>query len=315
VTHWIRVSSEVNIPGRLGAEERKALSAVFSNKPGSPWELAVRRLGLPLPREEVLRFVDGVPFFNATAFARTVQPGWWRAFRAQWRLEKFVAALSIELPLGEAAIRESVALGLVVQLISLRLPAAGERARAGWLMDPATAPPTARATIRKLLALQGRRARLSPAWGSLFSSAAHEPIPDSFPVEFHDEPPLDRAVHEVATPVTLDPVTFTGIPIAPGRVEGVLGLSVLAFAQARPTSVEEFGIASAVAFAEGGAFAHACCIARERGLPCVSGLGKAFWRSAEEWRRQGHTVEVTLDGAAGTLLCRPRAVAPAFPTR
>ncbi len=52
--------------------------------------------------------------------------------------------------------------------------------------------------------------------------------------------------------------------------------SVLIFTSARPDSILFFGQASAVLFLKGGLLSHACSIAREQMLPCVTGLGPRF---------------------------------------
>jgi len=108
--------------------------------------------------------------------------------------------------------------------------------------------------------------------------------------------------------------------VCPGIVEGELqwvdangflnlsedgAPSILCFARARPETTEHFSNASALIFAEGGALSHACSIARERGIPTVSGLGRTFAGAIQAWRKAGVRVHVRLNGGTGEVSCSP----------
>ncbi|MGZ3659798.1 MAG: PEP-utilizing enzyme [Bdellovibrionota bacterium] len=330
---WLKVSEEVSLPGRLTTEEQGRLRAVFdSANPASPWRKALARLSLAVPQGETLRFVNGVPYFNAGVMAEatsqgTVYPergsagevryrsrgGLWRMGRllyTQWKLEAFLGALSEKIPEGETAIEESVALGLAVQLLLLRLHAGGEGALAERLADPERAPKMERATLRKVLAAQSRRTRLSAAWASLYTNLPNREAAPELAAYFWNEPLKETARERV--PVSREPKSWKGIPICPGVASGDLvfpGASkrkgVLVFPHARPSAVEHFEGASGVVFAEGGALAHACCVAREMGIPAVSGVGKDFLLHAQAWAEAGIRVEIAINGSDGSVHCNP----------
>jgi phosphohistidine swiveling domain-containing protein len=221
--------------------------------------------------------------------------------RVQWKLEKFIHSLKEELPATDAAkIEESVALGLAVQILMMRLPSADPKDLGIWLALPDQAPRAARATLERIDKLVRRRNLLSPAWKSVFprqtaAEAAEGPAPAA----------ISKAKDWKGIPIVAGKVRGTFVLIDPLRmpkdIELPQGPLILCFTKARPESVEFFPRAQAVAFAEGGAVAHACSIARERNLPCVSGLGPDFAAAIKSWSASGETVELTLDGAEGSV--------------
>lgn len=108
---------------------------------------------------------------------------------------------------------------------------------------------------------------------------------------------------------------YSGLPVCAGQVTGkavivrsvkkfvppdIGDFSVLVFPKARPETVEVFSHAAALLFAEGGALSHACTVAREQGIPCITGLGVEFFETLENLTVQG-SVFIALDGAAGTV--------------
>lgn len=332
---WVKVSDEVGIPAELSAEGQARLGQVFDPmNPDSPWSRALHRLGLamPLPAPPVIRFVRGVPYFNGSLLAwvssqGTVEPhegadggvlyrsrlglfGFLRLMRAQWRLEVFFKSTeTIVDPL-----EESIALGIAIQSLVQRLPSGSERETAAWLAAPSAAPAPLRPTLTKLLAIQKRRNELSKAWAELFPGASGASGP-RLPPHFWDEPPPVSLEDSVSDDVRLGR-ELAGIPIGPGQVEALLllvedqgaplppgGPFVLLFPRARPETTELFGSGAAVLFAEGGALSHACSVAREQGIVCVSGLGRGLVQAAQEWRRRGLKITARVDGASGKVLC------------
>ena len=335
---WVKVSDEVGLPAELSADEQARLASVFdSASPTSAWSRALARLGLPMPEPAppVVRFVGGVPYFNGSLLAwvssqGTVEPhegeggevlyrsrlglfGIFRVMRAQWRLEMFLKAIEeIEDPL-----EESIALGIAIQALVQRLPARSETETAAWLAAPAAAPAPLRPTLSKLLALQKRRNELSRAWAKLFPASAFPATGQDLPPHFWNEPPALSQKPEAAG--TGDPLLgkeLHGIPIGAGQVEGRLllvddhaapiqgdGPFVLLFPKARPETTELFGRGAAVLFAEGGALSHACSVAREQGIVCVSGLGRGLVQAARLWQQQRKKILVRVDGGSGQVLC------------
>ena len=74
---------------------------------------------------------------------------------------------------------------------------------------------------------------------------------------------------------------------------------VLVFPTARPDTVNYFELASAVVFGAGGALCHACTIAREQNLTCVTALGGAFIKAMEEAKQRDLWLNV--NGASGEV--------------
>jgi hypothetical protein len=219
----------------------------------------------------------------------------------QWKLEKFIHSLKDELPATDAGkIEESVALGLAVQILMMRLPSADPKDLGIWLALPDQAPRAARATVERIDKLVRRRNRLSPAWKAIFPrQAAWDPAEVSAPAA------VSEATNWKGIPIVAGKISGTFVLIDPLRMPKDVGLPqgplILCFTKARPESVEFFPRAQAVAFAEGGAVAHACSIARERNLPCVSGLGPDFAAAIKSWAAAGDRIELVLDGAAGSV--------------
>ncbi|MCM2324219.1 MAG: PEP-utilizing enzyme [Oligoflexia bacterium] len=217
---------------------------------------------------------------------------------AQWRLERYLAERLREgAPLPETnddKIVESLALGLAVLALTLRLPAHDEARLAAWLATPSSAPFSARATLIRIQALQRRRSALSPAWREFFPSELAE-------IREAGETGVPRAA---ALEPPLGERTFKGLPVCTGEVEGRLrDGEILVFAQARPETAEIFVAGArprAVLYAQGGVLSHACTLAREAGIPCVTGLGPEFLALT----RANGELTVRMDGATGEVTVR-----------
>lgn len=337
---WLKVADEVGIPSVLSPDEATSLALIFdAENSGSAWSLAIERLGFSQPWHlgPVLRFVGGVPFFNGSLLAAitsqgTITPrrgkndgiiyesklglfGIFRMMRAHWRLEVFLRSKE---PIADP-IEESIALGLAIQSLSQRLPAKGELDTAAWLADPALAPVPLRPTIEKILRLQRRRNSLSAAWKALFPAKISRPPPtleSSLPAHFWNEPAAAKP-QETSPAESFLGRRAKGIPICPGKASGRLvlvegypaalpaidGPLVLLFPKARPETTELFHQAIAVIYGEGGALSHACSVAREQGVICVSALGRDLVKEARAWQSAGKIVYAEVDGASGGLLC------------
>lgn len=337
---WVKVSDEVGIPSVLSPEEETKLASIFNGAdPASAWRRALASVGMNMAPAEapVLRFVAGVPYFNGSLLAwvsshGTVWPkpatdggvayesslgvlGLFRVLYGQWKVEFFLKAPSGSL----APIEESIALGLAIQSLMQRFPSKSDHDTASWLASPASAPAALRGTLEKVLTLQKRRNSLSKEWAALFRGVSPSSVSQESPAHFWNEP--------ATAPVA--PVAFSafaggkrkGIPICPGQTEAELFLVehekntqlppgvpfVLLFPKARPETTELFSSGVAVLFGEGGALSHACSVARESGVICVSGLGKEVVIAARQWQAAGKKVRATVDGSSGEVLFSPEA--------
>lgn len=289
-------------------------------------------------RDLLLRWHNDAPYINWSLMVEMVTSGWvalipspaggyehivktnifglFRLLKSQWRVGAYLAdRLAPDRPLPatpDEQLMESTALGLALQSIMLRLPAHTPQELASWLAAPDSAPQKVRRTVKEIQAIQKRRTQMSSAWEELFP---HHPEPAHLkpaPAFFWDEPPQDTA----AAPVERAPIQndWTGLPVCAGQVTGrailvrkvvsSLGaldpsdFPVLVFPRARPETVELFPHASALLFAEGGAMSHACTVAREQGIPCITALGPDFFQRLEE---MGGSLWIAMDGAAGTV--------------
>ncbi|MEZ0260518.1 MAG: PEP-utilizing enzyme [Alphaproteobacteria bacterium] len=289
-------------------------------------------------RDLLLRWHNDAPYINWSLMVEMVTSGWvalmpsasggfehivktnlfglFRLLKSQWKVGAYLAErLTPDRPLpvsSDEQLVESTALGLALQSIMLRLPAHTPQELATWLAAPDSAPQKVRRTVKEIQAIQKHRTLLSPAWEELFPHHLEPAHLKPAPAYFWDEPPKDVTVAPVQrAPIQND---WTGLPVCAGQVTGKAILvrkvvsslgaldpsdfPVLVFPRARPETVELFPHASALLFAEGGAMSHACTVAREQGIPCITGLGPDFFQRLEE---MGGSLWIAMDGAAGTV--------------
>jgi phosphohistidine swiveling domain-containing protein len=336
-TLWLKFSDEASLPYPLSTEERRKLEDIYNAADeGSVWNRAAVRLGMHPGGSALVRWHEGVPYVNWSLMTGIISCGSVEVVRAsdgnyayaaratlmrlpalmrsQWRAAQYVEQkLAAALPeTRDEKLIESTALGLALQAIMLRLPAHTPRDLAGWLAAPDSAPLKLQRTIRQMQAIQKRRTRLSPAWFELFPK--RDGAEPAVPAFFWDEPP-SRPVEKIAAIADADKTEWQGLPVCAGQVTGRIfvvrklkdfvtpdmsDFPVLVFPRARPDTTELFPHASALLFAEGGALSHACTVAREQGIPCVTGLGVDFLDALESKAGQGR-VFAAVDGSAGTV--------------
>lgn len=330
-TLWLRFSEESSLPSLLTEEERTRLDAVFNPAdPDSGWSRAGAMLGLRFPPgQRLLRWHEGAPYINWTQLCRSISAGWitpvpdaaapyryalhYRlsglpAFtRIQWRIARFLAGKTdpeTALPGDpEEAIAESLALGIAMLSLTMRLPAHDPAALAGWLAEPAGAPASLRRPLTQLQAAQLRRTSLSFAWHRLFPPRADAGESMPGPAFFWNEPQAASAPSPAAQ--TGPAEQWKGLAISGKEVTarallnpteamlaGMQGPVAAVFAQARPETVNLFPLLAAALYGEGGAMSHACTVAREQNLPCITALGRGF---IAEMKRLGEAGEVWLD--------------------
>ena len=332
---WLKFSDEASLPFPLSPAERARLDEIYNSADkGSVWNCACDLLGMPAGGGALLRWHDGVPYINwglmtgviscgSIEVVRQAGGGYGYAargtvlrlpalVRSQWRTAQYVEKrLAEPLPGGHnEKILESTALGLALQAIMLRLPKHTPADLAGWLAAPDSAPAKLRRTILQMQAIQKRRTQLSSAWFELFPKRDGAEPPG--PAFFWDEPPALTPA-PTAPPRAATQSEWQGLPVCAGRVTGravlvrrlkdftpppVADFPVLVFPKAKPETTEVFSHASALLFAEGGALSHACTIAREQGIPCITGLGTGFFEQMENAKG---AVFLTLDGASGSV--------------
>lgn len=319
-TLWVRFAEDAGLPQTLSTEERGRLERIFT--PAGHWGKAVRALGLNMDTAPQLRWVEGYPYSNWSSVVRMVGGGWIGLERQgegygyttgsplafvtflvrQFRLSLYLArTLKSPVPQEQdARIIESLALGIALLALTMRLPKHDPAQLAAWLADPAQAP----AAVKDIQALQLRRTALSEAWAVWFPARPEEESVQG-PAQFWNEPPQSASEDDQPEAAS----SWKGIPVCPGLVTGrivIMGRDavlpetndplILVFPRARPETTEWFGRAAAVIYAEGGALSHACTLAREQGMPCVTAVGKGFLN-----QMAGRNTWLKVDGASGAV--------------
>ncbi|HRI77526.1 MAG TPA: PEP-utilizing enzyme [Alphaproteobacteria bacterium] len=303
----------------------------------SPWRRALKMLGMTPPPADVqmIFWHQGAPYLNGSALAvilsdgtAVAMPDAARGFRfvtphkirsiprvmaAQWRVTRFVQDRLRDITKPDAdAIAESLALGLAVQVLLMRLNAAAAARMPEYLAAPDRAPAMHRQTFRWLQALQVRRTALSPAWHAMFADAAESAYSRSLPPFFWaGETAAGLALAPLSVPDVqkaagglVSAGLFRGLTVSGGQAAGqgivvkrlqdapqYADRPIFIFRHARPETTVYFSQAAAVLFANGGVLSHACVVAREMGVPCITGLGDEFY----EQMAQGETPHLSVD--------------------
>lgn len=324
---WSRLPDD--IPAT--ANDRQILDDVFSAAPASRWRMALERAGLVHvePHAPLIRWRGDTPYFNWSYMTQTVSAGAMEAVpqgsghttRMSYSLRHIAGLLKSQFAIarflqkpddGVDAIVQSLALGLALQSLMLRL-GTDATSLAPWLANPDSAPARHRHVLQQMQQVQMRRTALSPAWKTLFPNAAQGG--DETAPEFYWE----GQVPDVRPTESSDATHWKGQPVSGGRITGLAVLPphdaatlaalrqqyncplMLVFRQARPQAVEHYAYAGAVLFAQGGVLSHACCVARETGLPAVTALGAGFY-DALAARKQAW---LRIDAATGDVELLP----------
>ncbi|TAL38108.1 MAG: hypothetical protein EPN97_04245 [Alphaproteobacteria bacterium] len=334
---WLRFSDEASLPYPLTAEERRKLDSIYDmNDEGSVWNRAAARLGFPAGGGSLLRWVGDVPYINWSFMTTIVSCGAVQPaptpdggysyvergtlmripalLKSQWRVAYYVEnTLGTPLPMTlDGKIVESTALGLALQAVMLRLPKHTPQDFASWLSAPDKAPPRVRRTILQMQEIQKRRTQLSPAWFELFPKRESGEL--TGPAYFWNEPLAEERQPPAPAARAADGAgTWQGLPVCGGQVTGrvfivqkmknfrppdMSDFPILVFRHAKPETTDLFPFAAALLFAEGGALSHACTIAREQGIPSITGLGPEFFERVQGLAANGG-LWLTIDGAKG----------------
>lgn len=314
---WIPLNDELAAPERMTEADLARLEEL--------WREALRELGCEAPADR--RFFerrDGCACLDQELLLSALTEGRPRSFlrraRLQWRVESYLAfdgrgkGPGTEAdPEGSDATRvRSLALGLCQQALLMRLPAHTELQLARWLTQRSEAPRLARATLERLDRVQRLRDALSWSWRGFFDGCESHGGSESREeggsgtggaAETLGEPGTEAG--KPRPPVDASPRSWRGLPVCPGEAEGAFWIvpetpavrppgglpddvAVLIFRRARPDAVEWYPFARAVVFAQGGVLSHACSVARETGIPCLTGVGAEGWEALRRASAQGH---------------------------
>jgi phosphohistidine swiveling domain-containing protein len=336
-TLWTAFPEETLSAMPFDAAQQLALIDVFDLwDETSPFRRALARLNIAVPDAEtdMVMFYKNRPYINATVLTKIVSGGavkpvadetagyrfqtsrspfaYVRLFKLQWRLTQYLQEALQRNAVPEeddAALAESLALGLCLQALMMRLNAAARGNLAQYLADPKAAPAAQRATVMQLQAVQMRRTQLSPVWHKLFPK--QEGAVTEVPPYFWDHP-TDITAAALPQNISSEQRLFYGMPVVGGQVSGLAVVMVddvlppekpadkcvFVFRYARPEAVEAYTMADAVLFGDGGALSHACVVAREQGIPCITGLGGAFY---DRMKAADNQTWLAIDGAAAMV--------------
>jgi phosphohistidine swiveling domain-containing protein len=317
-TLWIKFPDE-SVAGLVFDDAARArFDAVFDvADPSSPWSRAIRAAGFIRLSWPLIKWHEGTPYFNWSAMTTVISGGairvletkdggyafhvlydlraLWNLFSCQWKTVKLM-----QKNFGGDALVESIALGFVLQSLMLRLGGGAPQDLAKWLAGMGKPPPRHAKTVAQLQAVQVRRTALSPIWKNILPAAHGEE--KKLPEFFWNDPPQ----HETISPAHNGP--WKGLPVCPGVMAGpaiavrkvseaqLTGKNILVFRRAKPDSVELYPQASALLFCEGGVLSHACVVAREMNIPCITGLGGDFFDGVER-----DDAILRIDAGAGTV--------------
>lgn len=330
---WLKFPDDAAFTAIPSAEGKRALERVFDTADAqSPWRAALALIGLPVQALPMIKWHRDAPYFNAAALAgvasggalmpeRTPDGGYRLVLRsgigsfvammrAQWRITRFRARVD-HVP---GSLTLSLALGIVMQSHLIRMAAHAAQLPT-YLAAPDSAPVHLRALVADMQALQMKRTALSSHWDAIVTGAADTAV-ESLPEYFWNEP----SVLSIPAART-EQGPWKGLPVCAGMVTGLAvamdrGITlddlatlraryhaplILVFRAARPQSAEFFVAAQALLFCEGGALSHACTVARDRNIPCVTALGYDLWVYVSE----RESAWLSFDGATGTVSIVP----------
>lgn len=339
-TLWIRFADDSGFPEKLLTTDEAALQKIFDmSDKDSLWHQSLDAIGLHAKPTVMVRFVDGTAYINWTAMTGFMTGGmlqpipnkdksfqyktitspmaFFRFLRNQWKisvyLEKTLPAALPQAPQDQ--VRESLALGLALLSLTPRLPRHTPEQLGMWMSDIPHAPKHAQKTLQQIQKLQMRRTQLSSGWKHFITGDDAHRATDQPPALFWNEPstidtPASATISTMATswkgiPVVSGNITAEAIVVtekSPDEMQNASHLQgkILVFARARPETVLFFDYASAILYAEGGTLSHACTVAREQKIPCVTGLGKDFIPSL----KTGDILKV--DASTGTVTLNNR---------
>ena len=335
-TLWFRFPDEDLLFTRFRDTEKKQLEDIFlSTDENSPWNKALKLLKFSPTEEKMICWYCDVPYFNWSEMVRIISGGaiqsvkgknnsygflvsykmraLWKLLRCQWKIVRF-----LQRP-GTEDIAESIALGLVLQALIMRL-GREERSLAVWLAGSAEVPKRYKKLVSQIQAVQMRRTHLSPVWKEFFPERPDNgSVQENLPDHFWDKPP-SGAVRRKLSPAS-KVGQWEGLSVCTGHVAGVVvpvahnsavsefpalkekyaAPLILVFRYARPETTEVFEHADALLFAEGGILSHACTVAREKNIPAVTALGGDFFSQVSKAVQKNRTVWLSVEGGTGMV--------------
>ncbi len=341
-TLWLKFPDEVLLSHEFTPQTKEKLEEVFSYYSlQSPWRKALTLLGMCSVQnaETMIRWHKNKPYFNWSSYTNIISGGsvtlnqgednpYVQVFsykpkhvlgllKIQWKVARFLA----KPPKDMDKLVESIALGLALQSLITRF-GPDHNKMADWLAAPDKTPSKYRETIEQIQSIQVRRTEISDVWREHFdlSGVSDEDI-DGLPEYYWDDRVLEIKDESGAPPQNTG--LWRGKPVCAGSVTGIAVVAgsdldleqikamkaessapvIFVFRSARPETTELFEYADAILFSNGGVLSHACTVAREMGIPCVTDLGTDLYKffEGEQGKRwlQVDASEATVELLAG----------------
>ena len=290
MTEWIRFADESISPQSFSAESLSAMEEL--------WRKALIQIGYDnLPKEAFFRLNMGTAELNLEQMLAVLRAdGVFSLLKMQWKIEKYLSGFQTDAD-PDLQVR-SLGLGICQQALRMRLRSPSEEELARCLIKPQLAPRSARRTINQLLKIQKQRDAISNCWKNFVKTESHAHSTDEVEVI------ANEASHTV----------WSGLPVVPGFTRGKFWIapnnemgkvpedaSILIFRKARPETVSYFPAASGIIFIEGGLLSHACSVAREMKIPCMTQVDPNFLSALLKIKTAELILNVSLNSGASSV--------------
>ena len=299
----------------------------------SLWSQALDDLGLHPKRKpnEIIKWFDHYPYINWSYMSLLLSGGtvhlnrekdntfqmeqklgvigFFRLLQIHWKLSSYLSdTLKTELPENtEDRVRQSLSLGIALLGLQQRLNIHDEKELAKALQNPSILPAQQQETIKQIASIQKRRTSLSSAWEDLLS------ISENQNKNMINRPPYFWNTPENAPKPNRQNAEKTegwnGTGVCGKAVSGKIMVIdslkelpaiatderplILVFQYAKADTIRLFSKTDGILYCNGGALSHACTIAREQNMPCITGLGNHFWKEIKA--RSAETKELWVE--------------------
>lgn len=303
--------------------------------------LGLLNLQYAAPKNGLIKWHDGIPYMNWNYMTDIVTGGSVQLVReddggytmkarhtlssllglvkTHWKISKYLndrLATDASFPeTTDAQIAESLALGICLSALRQRLPAMSEEELANNLRAPEKLGSQHQKTIAQINRIQERRTALSDSWRTYFPEDRGAHDNQNAPAYFWNTAEYSPAPDTQAD--TKNKTEWKGIGVS-GRV--VTGRAIILhsikdmpqitkedrpviaiFPYARPETIEAFPQIDAVLYSTGGVLAHACVIAREQNMTCVTALGPDFIDYMVTRTSTDEKIWLNVDPQSGTI--------------
>lgn len=298
---WLKFSFESNLPSALSLESQKQLMIDFNEiDSNSLIHKAFIKLGIITGLEpKAVQIIENQPYFNWTWLVSKItkncikiektEAGYqYHSTKNIFKIAKlffyFIKVTNLaekiietyesqsNITLNQQSRIDSITLALCMLILTLSLPKHDEQLLSDWLKNPSTAPHSI-LLISKILHL---RTKISKAWDGYYKSDSNanekQPV---LPEYFWNNDFKVNTVNKIKFVSIVDTEGLFNIQYVDSSKsfhelnQTVSHPRAFVFKYATPEAVNYYQEADAIVFLNGGAFAHACVVAREMNKPCI----------------------------------------------